>query len=51
MGDFVDAQDSALKWYEAIVREVKPDTLKVHFFGWGSRWDAEVPRRKGGGKV
>ncbi|KAL7518675.1 hypothetical protein ACHAWX_003486 [Stephanocyclus meneghinianus] len=46
-GDYVDAQDTALKWYEAIVREVTPETVKVHYFGWGSRWDGELPRRKG----
>jgi len=46
-GDYVDAQDSARKWYEAIVREVKPDTIKVHYFGWGSKWDYELPRRQG----
>lgn len=52
VGDFVDAQDTALKWYEAIVKEVTPETVKVHYFGWGSRWDGELPRRKGvGNKV
>lgn len=51
VGDYVDAQDTAHKWYEAIVREITPDTVKVHFFGWGSRWDAELPRRKGSTKV
>eukprot|EP00804_Cyclotella_cryptica_P029210 CCRYP_011647-RC/>CCRYP_011647-RC protein AED:0.05 eAED:0.05 QI:124/1/1/1/1/1/6/1079/1337 len=49
VGDFVDAQDTALKWYEAIVRELTPETVKVHYFGWGSRWDGELPRRKGMG--
>ena len=47
VGDFVDAQDSARKWYEGIVREVTPDTVKVHYFGWGSKWDTFLPRRKG----
>ena len=52
VGDYVDAQDSAKKWYEAIVREVKTDTIKVHYFGWGSKWDTELPRRKvSGSKV
>jgi len=50
VGDFIDAQDGALKWYEAIVRELAPDSVKVHYFGWGSRWDGTVPRRKGGPK-
>ncbi|KAL9189843.1 hypothetical protein ACHAXT_009518 [Thalassiosira profunda] len=47
VGDFVDAQDGAHKWYEAIVREVTPATVKVHYFGWASKWDADLPRRKG----
>ena len=47
VGDYVDAQDSARKWYETIVREVKPDSVKVHYMGWGSKWDAVLPRRKG----
>lgn len=31
------------------MREVKPDTIKVHYFGWGSKWDAELPRKSGSG--
>lgn len=49
VGEFVDAQDSAGKWYEAIVREVTEDTVKVHYFGWASRWDATLPKRRGDG--
>lgn len=45
VGDFVDAQDSAGKWYEALVREVTDDTVKVHYFGWASKWNATVRRR------
>ncbi|KAL7546415.1 hypothetical protein ACHAWF_009751 [Thalassiosira exigua] len=47
VGDFVDAQDLARKLYEAIVLEIKPDTVKVHYFSWSSGWDAELPRREG----
>jgi len=31
----------------AVVRELTPETVKVHYFGWGPRWDTEIPRRKG----
>lgn len=48
VGDFVDAQDSTRQWYEAIIREVTPDTVKVHYFGWGSKWDTILPRHKKG---
>jgi hypothetical protein len=47
VGDFVDAQDVSRQWYEAIVREVTTDSVKVHFFGWGSKWDTILPLRKG----
>lgn len=46
VGDFVDAQDSAGKWYEAMVREVHEDTVRVHYFGWASRWDSTIRRRR-----
>jgi ubiquitin carboxyl-terminal hydrolase 8 len=46
VGDFVDAQDVAGKWYEAIVREVTDTTVNVHYFGWASRWNATLRRRK-----
>ena len=52
MGDYVDAQDTAFNWHEAIVTELTPKTVKVHYSGWGSRWDGELPTRKGvGNKV
>jgi ubiquitin carboxyl-terminal hydrolase 8 len=44
VGDFVDAQDSAGNWYEAIVRDVRPQDMRVHFLGWSSRWDVTLPR-------
>lgn len=27
------------------MRDVTPETVKVHYFGWGSRWDAVLPRK------
>lgn len=47
VGDYVDAQDTARQWYEGIVREITPDTVKVHYFGWGSKWDGILPLRRG----
>jgi hypothetical protein len=46
VGDFVDAQDATGQWYESIVTEVSEDTVTVHFFGWASRWNGRVRRRK-----
>ena len=51
VGDFVDAQDSSGRWYESVVREVTDDTVKVHYFGWSSRWDATLKRRRNGKAV
>lgn len=45
VGDFVDAQDAAGKWYEALVREIDDDSVTVHYFGWASRWDSKLRRR------
>lgn len=47
VGDFVDAQDVAGKWYEAVVRRVDEDAVTVHYMGWASRWDAHIRRRPG----
>ena len=46
VGDFIDAQDVAGKWYEAVVREVDPETVTVHYCGWASRWDTKIRRRR-----
>ena len=46
VGDFVDAQDSTGKWYEAMVRAVYDDYIKVHYLGWSSKWDSIIQRRK-----
>jgi ubiquitin carboxyl-terminal hydrolase 8 len=46
VGDFVDAQDIAGQWYEAVVREIGEDTVKVHYLGWHSKWDGLVPKYK-----
>ena len=51
VGDFVDAQDSSGKWYEAVVREVNEDTVSVHYLGWASRWDSILKRRRHGKAV
>ena len=48
VGDFVDAQDSGRKWYEAVVRDVHPNAVKVHYLGWSGKWDSWVPRRRQG---
>jgi hypothetical protein len=46
VGDFVDSQDAAGKWYEALVREVAEDTVTVHYFGWATKWNGTIRRRK-----
>lgn len=46
VGDFVDAQDIAGKWYEAIVRKVDETTVDVHYFGWASRWNLTLRRKR-----
>jgi ubiquitin carboxyl-terminal hydrolase 8 len=45
VGDYVDAQDVAGQWYEAVVRDIDQDTVLVHYAGWASRWDIRGRRR------
>jgi ubiquitin carboxyl-terminal hydrolase 8 len=47
VGDYVDAQDSAGKWYEAIIREVNEDSVTTHYSGWASKWNGKIRRRNG----
>lgn len=46
VGDFIDAADNDCKWFEAVVREINSDTIKVHYMGWSSRWDGHILRRR-----
>ena len=46
VGDFVDAQDVAGQWYEAVVRKVEEHCVTVHYVGWNSKWDAKLKRRR-----
>ena len=40
IGDLVDAMDKEKCWFEALITEVRPGmNIKVHFMGWGSKWD------------
>ncbi|CAM9309721.1 unnamed protein product [Chrysoparadoxa australica] len=46
-GDLVDAMDSDGRWFESkvlSVNETDSDLLMVHYKGWASKWDAELPR-------
>jgi hypothetical protein len=39
-GDLVDAQDKEKCWFESIILDIAADgSVKVHFMGWGSKWD------------
>lgn len=46
VGDYVDAQDVAGKWYEAVITALDETTVTVHYFGWASRWDSRIKRFK-----
>ena len=48
VGDFVDAQDIAGKWFEAVVKEVTETTVTVHYLGWASRWNTTLWKSKDG---
>jgi hypothetical protein len=44
VGDVVDCSDRHLKWCEAIIKDVNPDTgnITVHFRGWSDTFDEIV---------
>ena len=40
VGDLVDAMDKEKCWFESYIVELRPGmNVKVHFMGWGSKWD------------
>jgi hypothetical protein len=44
IGDVVDAVDKQGKWYESVLVEgVTEGHLRVHFKGWSSKWDDDIP--------
>lgn len=38
VGDMVDARDRSHNWFEAVVVEVLPGAVKVHFKGWDAKY-------------
>jgi hypothetical protein len=42
-GDIVDCMDKEKCWFESMIVEIYADgSLKVHFMGWGSKWDDKI---------
>lgn len=44
VGDMVDARDRSHNWFEAVVVEVLPGAVKVHFKGWDAKYVSETHR-------
>ena len=44
VGDLVDAMDKEKSWFESFVVDIniKDGSAKVHFMGWGSKWDGTI---------
>jgi hypothetical protein len=43
VGDLIDCMDKEKIWFESIVVEVLAEgAVKIHFIGWGSKWDDVV---------
>lgn len=41
--DLVDAMDKEKSWFESFIVEIRGDgAVKVHFMGWGSKWDGRL---------
>jgi DNA-binding beta-propeller fold protein YncE len=45
VGDLVDAIDKENIWYESYVVSITPAYVRVHFMGWGSKWDDDIPEK------
>eukprot|EP01038_Epipyxis_sp_PR26KG_P004848 gene4848-6795_t len=40
VGDLADCMDKEKCWFESVIQEIATDgSIKVHFMGWGSKWD------------
>lgn len=39
LGQWIDVKDTIDQWLEAEVIDVRDDQIKVHYNGWGARWD------------
>jgi hypothetical protein len=45
VGMYVDCMDESSKFLMAEVTEVYQNSIKVHFHGWGTRYDKVFPLR------
>jgi len=45
VGDLLDAKDTDKTWLEAEVKDVKGDSIFVHYVGWDSKWDEWIQKR------
>eukprot|EP00826_Nyctotherus_ovalis_P042636 TRINITY_DN4412_c0_g1_i13.p2 TRINITY_DN4412_c0_g1~~TRINITY_DN4412_c0_g1_i13.p2 ORF type:complete len:320 (+),score=62.85 TRINITY_DN4412_c0_g1_i13:542-1501(+) len=43
VGQWVDVNDTMQQWLEAQIIGVMEDKVRVHFNGWGTRWDEWIP--------
>lgn len=43
VGQWVDVEDTMQQWLEAQITRVAEDKVRVHFNGWGTRWDEWIP--------
>lgn len=39
IGEWIDVKDTSGNWLEGKIIELKASRLKVHYNGWGTRWD------------
>ena len=43
-GDLIGASDEYQCWFEAVVLEVLPDSMSVHFKGWAKKFDERIDK-------
>ncbi len=43
VGDLIDAMDKEKSWFESYIVSIGNGFVRVHFMGWGSKWDDDIP--------
>ena len=43
VGDLIDAMDKEKSWFESYIVSIGNGVVRVHFMGWGSKWDDDIP--------
>lgn len=46
LGQWVDVKDTMDQWLEAEIIDIRTDMVRIHYNGWGRRWDEWIPKNR-----